>query len=122
MWWKSRGSDAPASSTLTAGHGPAGGDAQRDTEARYRYVVANQALAARIPCYCGCGKGEGHASLKDCFIAANGKRDEHAAGCDICLDIARDLELLAVQTTDVKAIRGRIDDLYREYGPATNTP
>jgi len=118
VWWNSRGSGTVA---LDLGNGPAAGDAPRDTEARYRYVNANQALARRIPCYCGCGKIEGHQSLKDCFIAPDGKRDEHASGCAICLDIAQDIELLAAQTSDVKAIRARIDVLYRPYGPATNT-
>ncbi len=119
FWWNSRGAEAPG---LDAGRGPGPTDAPRDIEARYRYVVANPMLAARIPCYCGCGKSDGHTSLKDCFIASGGKREEHAAGCIICLDIAEDVELLATRTGDVKAIRARIDELYRPYGPATNTP
>ena len=118
-WWSSRDSDSPG---LDGGNGPQPGDAKRDIEARYRYVNANQALAQRVPCYCGCGKEEGHQSLKDCFIAPSGKRDQHAAGCGVCLDIAEDIELLAARTTDVKAIRTRIDVLYRDFGPATNTP
>ena len=118
LWWNSRGPETPA---LNIGNGPAAGDAPRDIEARYRYVNANQALARRIPCYCGCGKLEGHTSLKDCFIAPSGKRDEHASGCGVCLDIAQDIELMAARTSDVKAIRARIDVLYRDFGPATNT-
>lgn len=119
LWWNSRGAGSP---DLVVGNGPRGGDAARDVEARYRYVYANQALAARIPCYCGCGKTEGHTSLKDCFIAPGGERDEHATWCAICLDIAQDVELLATRTGDIKAIRVRIDDLYGPYGPGTSTP
>ncbi len=89
--------------------------------ATYRYVAANRALAAHVPCYCGCGQFEGHQSLWDCFMKENGEFDEHASGCMICLDIARDVETLSKQGLDVKATRAAIDAKYRQYGPPTRT-
>src|SRR5436853_116997 len=45
------------------------------------------AVAARIkktlyqqPCYCHCDRGQGHASLLDCFAS------KHGAGCNICIN------------------------------------
>ena len=51
-------------------------------------VVQNAyAIAAKIkktlyqqPCYCHCDRGQGHASLLDCFAS------KHGAGCNICIN------------------------------------
>ena len=38
-----------------------------DTQAMYRYAVANQATLKWFPCYCGCVAG-GHSSNFDCYV------------------------------------------------------
>jgi hypothetical protein len=92
-----------------------------DVAALYRYVEANQPIAKRIPCYCGCGQHSGHKSVRDCFINGKGQYDDHASGCDICLDIAQQTQQLSRQGLDVTAIRARIDQQFGQYGPPTNT-
>ena len=63
--------------------------ANPDRYADYPEVKETYKLAAHVKstldglfCYCHC-KGAGHYSLLDCF------RDDHGAGCDICLESAR---------------------------------
>src|SRR3990170_8072551 len=50
----------------------------------YGAAVRHQDELKRIPCYCGCGEANDHASLKECFIKPDGTYDSHAAGCDVC--------------------------------------
>jgi hypothetical protein len=56
-------------------------------------------------CYCHC-KGAGHYSLLDCF------RDEHGAGCDICLESARVAYRMALEGRSLTEIRQTIDQMY----------
>jgi hypothetical protein len=53
-------------------------------------------------CYCYC-KGGGHYSLLDCF------KDDHGAGCDICLDEARLAYGMVQQGASLDQIRAAID-------------
>jgi len=118
-WWLGSGGDTgesrPGGGTTTLSALPP------DVAAVYRYVAANRSLAAHVPCYCGCGQFEGHTSLWDCFMKADGEFDDHAAGCMICLEIGRDIGALAKQGNDLVAIRARIDERFRQYGPPTKT-
>jgi hypothetical protein len=56
-------------------------------------------------CYCHC-KGAGHYSLLDCF------RDEHGAGCDICLESARVAYRMANEGKSIDEIRTTIDQMF----------
>lgn len=38
-----------------------------ETQAMYRYAVANEAILKWFPCYCGCVEG-GHGSNFDCYV------------------------------------------------------
>ena len=40
-----------------------------DTQAMYRYAVANKPVLQYIPCFCGCVNG-GHGSNYDCYVRA----------------------------------------------------
>jgi hypothetical protein len=40
-----------------------------ETQAIYRYAVANRDVLQYIPCFCGCVNG-GHASNFDCYVRA----------------------------------------------------
>jgi hypothetical protein len=118
-WWFGRGaspsSGAAQGGTLTLAQLPS------DVAAVYRYVEANQALTQRVPCYCGCGEHSGHGSVRDCFINARGEYDDHGSGCDICLDIVRDVQKYSGQGMDITAIRARVDGRFKQYGPPTKT-
>jgi Protein of unknown function with PCYCGC motif len=92
-----------------------------DVTVLYRYIEANQAIAMKVPCYCGCGQSVGHRSLRDCFFNATGQYDAHASGCEICLTIAQQTEQFSKQGMDVATIRARIDQQFSQYGPSTKT-
>lgn len=56
-------------------------------------------------CYCHC-KGAGHYSLLDCF------RDDHGAGCDICLESAQVAYRMANEGKSLDEIRLTLDQMY----------
>lgn len=58
-------------------------------------------------CYCHC-KGAGHYSLLDCF------RDDHGAGCDICLESARVAYRMATEGRSLDDIRATLDQMYKK--------
>lgn len=111
----SEGSTAPAVPAAPAEQ------SQQGTAARYEFIAANEDLAQHIPCYCGCGP-QGHGSLRDCFLAADGSYEQHGAWCHICLEEARDVERLQAEGVTPALIRAYIDAQYSRFGPPTNTP
>lgn len=58
-------------------------------------------------CYCYCNGG-GHYSLLDCF------KDEHGAGCDICIGEARLAYRMVQQGKSLEEIRTAIDQTFGE--------
>ena len=88
----------------------------------YRYAIAEPALLAQLPCYCGCGKLEGFENLRDCFVSADGDFNAHGANCQTCIDEALDAKKLQAQGLSVAHIRRTIDETYRGRGMPTNTP
>ena len=91
-------------------------------QAAYRYAVAHPEMLQAVGCYCGCG-GMGHTSNYSCFVAGQDLTgatvyDGHALGCSICVDIARDVERLAAEGRDMRAIQEYIDAEYSKYGPS----
>lgn len=94
---------------------------EQNTAARYEFIETHEELAQQIPCYCGCGP-QGHDSLRDCFLAADGSYEQHGAWCHICLEEARDVERLLAEDASPMLIRAYIDGEYSRFGPPTNTP
>jgi len=91
----------------------------------YQYAVDNPGELAQYPCYCGCGN-MGHTSNESCFVRSvtpDGKVtfDNHAAGCGVCVDIARDAMRLKKDGWTALRIRQYIDAQYGSLGPSTNT-
>ena len=76
-------------------------------EVKETYQMAAQVKSTLdgLFCYCHC-KGAGHYSLLDCF------RDEHGAGCDICLESARVAYRMAQEGRSIMEIRQTIDQMY----------
>jgi hypothetical protein len=71
-------------------------------------------MAAAIPevldgvyCYCYCHDTFGHYSLLDCFM------DDHAAGCDVCLQEAITAYQMTQQGGTLDEIRQTVDQRYR---------
>jgi len=67
----------------------------------YAVAKAIPAVLAQQPCYCACQRS-GHRSLLDCF------KDEHAAGCTICIDEALYVDKMNAKGQCVEAIRDGI--------------
>lgn len=91
----------------------------------YQFAVDNPDIVSKFPCYCGCG-GMGHKSNLDCFVKqfnADGSVvfDDHALGCGICVDIARDVERLNEAGKPLVEIRSYIDGQYSQFGTPTDT-
>ena len=90
---------------------------QMTTESPDRYGAYPEAkevykMAAHIKstldglfCYCYC-KGGGHYSLLDCF------KDDHGAGCDVCLGEARVAYQMMQQGASLDEIRKAIDQQF----------
>ena len=88
----------------------------------YRIATQIPHVLESMPCYCGCGIQSGHRHLKDCFIKPDGSFDDHGAGCVLCDREAIDVKKWLDENIPIKEIRARIDEKYKEYGPATKTP
>lgn len=58
-------------------------------------------------CYCYC-KGGGHYSLLDCF------RDDHGAGCDICLESVQIAHRMKQEGKSLDEIRAQLDTQFGE--------
>lgn len=91
------------------------------TATLYRFVAANAAVAAGLPCYCGCGPLQGHRSLADCFLTPTGAYDAHASACGVCLGEAQQVQTLLAEGTDPATIRAQIDAQWASAGPGTET-
>lgn len=90
-----------------------------DIVAAYHYAEGHQSLLREIPCYCGCGKSIGHRDLFDCFVIRTGVYSDHASGCMVCANEARDVERLSAEGKSAAQIHDWIDGEYSRYGPPT---
>ena len=88
----------------------------------YRYAMTNPEPLQNVPCYCGCGP-LGHNDNYDCYIKgtdANGKFifDDHALGCQICVEITQDVLRYTKSGMSPEKIRAAIDKTYSPRGPS----
>ncbi|MHB1324629.1 MAG: PCYCGC motif-containing (lipo)protein [Thermoleophilia bacterium] len=81
-WMLTRGESG--SSTVKLPDFAFGPTVPKGTAEAYQFAVDNPDVLKQIPCYCGCGKLEGHTSNFDCFVKSQkGSEfvfDKHAAG------------------------------------------
>jgi len=93
----------------------------------YRFAIANEEVLRYIPCYCGCG-GMGHTSIRSCYVKEDRPDgsvtfDDHALGCGICVDIARDAMRMMREGRDLRQIQEAVRRDYGRYGrPTTIVP
>lgn len=97
-----------------------------EVQAAYRYAVAQPALLAYIPCFCGCAE-QGHISNRDCYLLADDRSgtvllDEHGFGCGGCVGVTHDVMRWQALGLPPAAIRTAVDQKWRATGPATDTP
>lgn len=106
-------------------HEPA--DTEQAIREAYEFAAAHSEIIRYMPCFCVCGTRKGHRSSEDCHIASRTKTSvvwsDHAAGCPICLGVARDARRMFLEGQDVRAIRRAIEESYgRKFTNRTATP
>jgi len=87
----------------------------------YQFAVANPQVLEHVPCYCGCGS-IGHKSNLACYVQewkpdGSVKFDDHALGCSLCVDIARDSMRMTGEGKSLEEIRAAIVSSYSQFGP-----
>lgn len=98
-------------------------NAPRTVREAYQFAVFNQEVLEALPCYCGCG-AMGHTSNYSCYVGGTGASgevvyDNHALGCQICVDITQDAMRMLDDGKSVDEIVGYVDDTYSRFGPPT---
>jgi hypothetical protein len=73
-----------------------------DVAETYKLAADVRSTLDGLFCYCYC-KGGGHYSLLDCF------RDDHGAGCDICLESVRIAHRMNQEGKSLDQIRAQLD-------------
>jgi hypothetical protein len=88
----------------------------------YQFAVAHPEVVQALPCYCGCGP-MGHVSNESCYIEARREDgivyDNHALGCQICVDITQDARRLLDDGKGIDDIYAYVDATYSRFGPPT---
>ena len=94
----------------------------------YAYAVAHPEVLRHIPCYCGCGRSEGHRSVLDCFVAGRDLFDrprynDHGVSCRLCVAVVLDARDRIAAGKTLAQTRAEIDAFYAPYANwATDTP
>lgn len=88
----------------------------------YQAALNNQDMLPVMPCYCGCGPGQHHISLKDCFFKEDGSFNDHASNCHLCVEEAAFIAEQRSKGQSAKEIRAQIEEKYSPHGPGTKTP
>lgn len=91
----------------------------------YQFAAHNEDVLSALPCYCGCG-AMGHTSNYDCYVDGSDESgdltyDNHALGCQICVDITQDAMRMLDDGNSVDAIYTYVDATYSRFGPPTAT-
>ena len=84
-----------------------------DFSGPYPFAALNSETLRFIPCYCGCHR-QGHESVSQCFVKGfetDGSPiwTNHAFTCPTCVNIVREVSLMARRGMSVRAIRASID-------------
>jgi hypothetical protein len=95
-------------------------DSPVDIQEAYQFAAANPDLVKQFPCYCGCNS-LGHTSNYECYINRQGEFDNHAAFCQVCIDITQDVMRMSSENKEVAEMRSFIVNKYSQYGPSTDT-
>lgn len=89
----------------------------------YQFAAHNEDVLSALPCYCGCG-AMGHVSNYDCYVVGSDESgdltyDNHALGCQICVDITQDAMRMLDDGNSVDEIYAYVDATYSRFGPPT---
>lgn len=103
-------------------------EAGGDVKELYEFQVTHGELMRYMPCFCGCGRDNGHRSNRDCFIKAVNpdgtvEFDTMAPSCGICLGVTRQAQEMLANGASPREIRAAIDQQYADkINLSTPTP
>ena len=103
-------------------------DGPANVRQSYAYAVAHPEVLRHIPCYCDCGRTEGHRRVLDCFVADRDlfdrpRYDDHGVGCHLCVAVVLDARDRIAAGKTLAETRAEIDAFYAPYANwATDTP
>ena len=82
------------------------------------YIAAQQypETIAKVFCYCGCDRQDGHNSLMDCYVTT------HGAYCAICMEEAIDVKDMKKKQATLPAVQQHIEDRFAKYYPFFPNP
>lgn len=94
-------------------------EAGGDVKELYEFQVTHGELMRYMPCFCGCGRDNGHRSNRDCFIKAVNADgtvdfDTMAPSCGICLGVTRQAKEMLARGASPRKIRAAIDRQYAD--------
>jgi hypothetical protein len=103
-------------------------DAPENTRAAYAYAAGRADDLRYVPCFCGCGRRDGHKNVLTCFVRDFDllKRpvyDSHGAGCPICVGVVLDIRDRLAAGKSLADARAETEQFFSAYTLyATNTP
>ncbi len=99
-----------------------------DVRLSYAFAVEQPEALRHIPCYCGCGRQDGHRSVLDCYIAdrdlfGRPSYDSHGVACPICTAVVGQVRAHLEAGETIEQARVEIDRFFSPYANhATDTP
>ncbi len=103
-------------------------DGPDDVRLSYAFAVEQPAALRHIPCYCGCGRQDGHRSVLDCYVAGRDlfgrpSYDSHGVACPICTAVVGQVRAHLAAGKTIEQARAEIDRFFSPYANhATDTP
>ncbi len=102
-------------------------DGPEDVRLSYAFAVERPDVLRHIPCYCGCGRQDGHRSVLDCYIAGRDlfgrpSYDSHGVACPICTAVVGQVRAHLAAGKTIEQARAEIDRFFSPYANhATDT-
>lgn len=102
-------------------------DGPEEVRLSYAFAVERPDALRHIPCYCGCGRQDGHGSVLDCFVAGRdlfGRPSyaSHGVGCSVCVAVVGQVRTHLAAGKTIAQARAEIDRFFSPYAHyATDT-
>ena len=102
-------------------------DGPEEVRRSYAFAVDHPEVLRHIPCYCDCGRRDGHGSVLDCYVAGRDlfdrpRYDDHGVACPICTAIVQQVRQGRAAGKPLAQIRAEVDNFFAPYAAyATDT-
>jgi hypothetical protein len=97
-----------------------------EVQEAYTFAVEHPEVLSYLPCSCGCEQ-MGHLSNWNCYVrgvssAGAGEFEQHASGCQVCVDITLDAKAMWQRGSPLSEIRAYVDANYQGSMTQTELP